>query len=94
MRHDAEALAGEGGSDGCGGDLAGVSGGRLQREVHEVEAVLPDPVDLLPALRDGWFIAPIFTGASFLSDRSARLRLTGTAVLTTLIVIPRQPEEF
>jgi hypothetical protein len=47
VRHDAEALAVEGGWDGCGVDLARVGSGRLQGEVHEVNALPPERVDLL-----------------------------------------------
>src|SRR5262249_37764151 len=47
VRHHAQAVAVQGRPHGSGVDLAGVGGGRLQGEVHEVEAVPPEPVDLL-----------------------------------------------
>src|SRR5262249_51580576 len=47
VRHDAQAVAVQGCSNGLRVDLAGVGSGRLQREVHEVEAVPTEPVDLL-----------------------------------------------
>ncbi len=37
----------EGGTDGSGVYVVGGGGRWFQREVHEVEAVLPNPVDLL-----------------------------------------------
>ena len=46
VRHDAQAVAVEGRSHRTGVDLVGIGGGRLQGEVHEVEAVSPEPVDL------------------------------------------------
>src|SRR5438445_12906783 len=46
VRHDAQAVSVEGRAHGGGVDLARVSGGRLQRQVHEVKAVSPKPVDL------------------------------------------------
>jgi hypothetical protein len=46
VRHDAQAVAVQGCSNRFRVDLAGVGGGRLQREVHEVEALPPEPVDL------------------------------------------------
>jgi hypothetical protein len=45
VRHDAEPVAVEGRPHGSGVDLPGVGGGRLQREVHEVEAIPADPLD-------------------------------------------------
>ena len=46
VRHDTEAVTVEGRTNGNRVDLVRVGSGRLQGEVHEVEAVLPDPVDL------------------------------------------------
>src|SRR5262249_6069673 len=47
VRHYAQAVTVHGRSNGLRVDLAGIGGRRLQREVHEVEAVPPEPVDLL-----------------------------------------------
>src|SRR5262249_38844173 len=47
VRHDAQAVACQRRPDGRRVDLGGVGGGRLQGEVHEVEAVPADPLYLL-----------------------------------------------
>ena len=45
VRHDAQAVAVQRLADGMRVDLVRISGGRLQGEVHEVEAVPTDPLD-------------------------------------------------
>lgn len=46
MGNGAQVVPIQGRSDGSHVHLVGIRGGRFEREIHEVEAVLADPVDL------------------------------------------------
>ncbi len=53
MRDDSKLMSLKCGSNSVHIDLVGSGGGRLQREIHELEAVLPDPLDFINRITSG-----------------------------------------